>query len=274
MVSGNGLGQNYDISIAQAPVNLASAASTGKRISMVGANSVDVVFLKGAGAATANEQQTINLGAASAGTITITFAGQTTGSIAFNAIAGTVQTALEALSNVDPGDITVSGGPLPATVTLTFAGQYAGVNVAQVTATPTGLTGGTVTIATTVPGGSEDPVLTLKSHTASTGGSSTSLPVITEYFLKRETTLDGDETWTKVTQAAAATISDPGGSGTSAEEQQLVVFNVRADQIPAADNWLSVDIGDVGATAQLGLAFYVIHIQDKGDPVDFPAPLR
>lgn len=99
------------------------------------------------------EVQTINLGAATAGTITITFDGQTTGSIAFNATAATVQTALEALSNLDPGDIFVTGGPLPGTITLTFAGKYLGVNVPQVTVTPTGLTGGTVTVNTTVQGG-------------------------------------------------------------------------------------------------------------------------
>ena len=101
-----------------------------------------------------NEVQTINLGAASAGTITITFDGETTAAIAFNANAAAVQAALEALSNVNAGDIVVTGGPLPGTVTLTFSGtQYAGTNVPQVTVTPTGLTGGTVTVATTTEGG-------------------------------------------------------------------------------------------------------------------------
>lgn len=101
-----------------------------------------------------NEVQTVNLGAATAGTVTIGFDGETTGAIAFNATAADVQTALEAMSNVGPGDITVSGGPLPGTITLTFGGRYAGVNVPQVTVTPTGLTGGTVTVATTTQGGS------------------------------------------------------------------------------------------------------------------------
>ncbi|MFF4547251.1 phage tail protein [Streptomyces sp. NPDC001406] len=99
------------------------------------------------------EQQTINLGAATAGTITITFDGQTTASIAFNATAATVQAALEALPNIGVGNIFVTGGPLPGTITLTFAGKFLGVNVSQVTVTPTGLTGGTVTVNTTVQGG-------------------------------------------------------------------------------------------------------------------------
>lgn len=99
-----------------------------------------------------SEVQTINLGSATAGTITIGFEGETTGAIAFDATAATVQAALEALSNVEPGEITVTGGPLPGTITLTFGGRYAGRDLAQVTVTPTGLTGGTVTVATTTQG--------------------------------------------------------------------------------------------------------------------------
>lgn len=101
-----------------------------------------------------NEVQTIDLGAATAGSITITFDGETTGAIAFNASAAAVQTELENLSNINPGDVVVTGGPLPGTITLTFGGQYAGVNVPEVTVTPTGLTGGTVTVTTTTQGGS------------------------------------------------------------------------------------------------------------------------
>lgn len=102
------------------------------------------------------EVQTIDLGAATAGTITITFDGQTTGSIAYNADAATAQAALEALSGIDPGDVTVSGGPLPGTITLSFAGQYLGTDVPEVTVTPTGLTGGTVTVSTTTQGSTDN----------------------------------------------------------------------------------------------------------------------
>lgn len=102
---------------------------------------------------TADEVQTLTLGAASAGTITITFDGKTTTAIAYNATAAAVQAALEALSNIAVGDVTVTGGPLPALITLTFGGVYADVNVPAITVTPTGLTGGTATVATTTSGG-------------------------------------------------------------------------------------------------------------------------
>lgn len=39
------------------------------------------------------------------GTFTLTAGGQTTGNIAYNASAATVQSALEALSNIDPGEV-------------------------------------------------------------------------------------------------------------------------------------------------------------------------
>ncbi|MEW1565842.1 hypothetical protein AB0454_22985 [Streptomyces sp. NPDC093509] len=102
-----------------------------------------------------NEVQTATItGGPTGGTFTLTFSGQTTTALAYNATAAAVQTALEALSNVNPGDIKVTGnagGPY----TLTFGGQYLGDNVASATATAS-FTGGTspgVTMATTTAGG-------------------------------------------------------------------------------------------------------------------------
>jgi hypothetical protein len=103
----------------------------------------------------ANEVQTVNLGAASAGTVTITFQGSTTAPIAFDATVAQVQAALDALPNIGPGDVTVTGGPWPATdLTLTFSGQYAGVNVSPITVDGAGATGETITIASPTAGGS------------------------------------------------------------------------------------------------------------------------
>jgi hypothetical protein len=98
-----------------------------------------------------DEQQTVTLtGTATGGTFTLTFNGQTTGAIAWNATASTLQTALVALSNIDPADVTVTGsagGPW----TVTFTGQYAGVNVPNMTATSslTGSSGQSLTVTNT-----------------------------------------------------------------------------------------------------------------------------
>lgn len=106
-------------------------------------------------AAVTNEVQTLTVtGGPTGGTFTITWSGQTTAAIAYSATAAVVQTALEALSNIAPGDVTVTGaagGPW----TLTWGGAQLGENVAAPTTTET-FTGGTspdITIATTTAGG-------------------------------------------------------------------------------------------------------------------------
>lgn len=109
-------------------------------------------------AGSASEGQTVTItGTPTGGTFTLTFSGQTTGAIAYNATAATVKTALEALSNLDVGEVTVTGGPGPGTpYVVTFGGTHTGEDVAQMTASATGLTGGTtpaVTVTTTTAGG-------------------------------------------------------------------------------------------------------------------------
>lgn len=108
-------------------------------------------------AAGVDEVQTVTItGTPTGGTYTLTFSGQTTSPIAYNATASAVQAALEALSNISAGDVVCAGGPHPGTpVTVTFGGNYDGSNVPQMTATGS-FTGGTspaVTVTTTTPGG-------------------------------------------------------------------------------------------------------------------------
>lgn len=105
-----------------------------------------------------DEVQTVTVtGTPTGGTYTLTFSGQTTAGIAFNAAASAVQSALEALSNIAPGDVVCAGGPHPGTpITVTFGGAYDGTDVPQMTTSAAGLTGGTspaVTVSTTTPGG-------------------------------------------------------------------------------------------------------------------------
>lgn len=104
--------------------------------------------------AVSSEVQSVGVVGATAGSFTLSFDGETTAAIAWNANAAAVQAALNALSNVDAGDIVVTGGPANTTAfTLTFGGQYAGENVAQTTVDGAGLTGGAVTNTTTTDGG-------------------------------------------------------------------------------------------------------------------------
>jgi len=107
--------------------------------------------------ASTNEVQTLTItGTPTGGTFTISYDGQTTATIAYNANAAAVQSALEALSNIEVGDVTCGGGALPGTpVTITFTGNLAGRNVSLMTADGAGLTGGstpTAAIALTTAG--------------------------------------------------------------------------------------------------------------------------
>ncbi|TWT30722.1 autotransporter outer membrane beta-barrel domain-containing protein [Blastopirellula retiformator] len=94
-----------------------------------------------------NEKQTVTLPAGvTGGTFTLTFDSQETGNIAYNASAATVQTALEALSNIDSGDVEVSGaagGPW----TIEFKATYVNTDVPLLLMDSSSLTAGTVSIA-------------------------------------------------------------------------------------------------------------------------------
>ena len=89
-----------------------------------------------------NERQTVRTLNATGGTFTLTFDGQTTAPIPFNATAAQTQAALEGLGNIEPSDVVVTGNPLnTANQTVRFGGQYTQVNLAQMTSDASGLTG-------------------------------------------------------------------------------------------------------------------------------------
>jgi len=103
-----------------------------------------------------NEVQTITIsGTPDGGTFTLTFYGQTTSAIAYNASAATVEATLEALSTIGTDNVACAGGALPGSaVTVTFQGDLAARNVPLLTSSNS-LTGGTdpaISIAKTTPG--------------------------------------------------------------------------------------------------------------------------
>lgn len=117
-----------------------------------------------------DEVQTVTItGSPTGGNFTLTFSGQTTGNIAYNATATQVQTALAALSTVGAGNVEVAGsagGPW----TVTFKGDLAFLNVAQMTSNSAGLTGGstpTAGVATTTGGAAPAAGVELVAPTAS-----------------------------------------------------------------------------------------------------------
>jgi hypothetical protein len=106
----------------------------------------------------ANEVESIRVNA-TGGTFTITYAGNTTAPIAYNASAAEVQAALELLPGIAPGDITVVGGPGGEhPYTLLFGGKLAETSIQPVTTDRSGLTGGKMLASVVVlrPGGQFD----------------------------------------------------------------------------------------------------------------------
>jgi len=99
-----------------------------------------------------------------------------------------------------------------------------------------------------------DPVITVQEHDAATSGNSATLAVIDEYYYKAETVLDGDETWTRATQAAAGTAS----VATWAEVELLAVVEVEAGSLSAGFEWVSFNIAATVANAQLVSGFYIM----------------
>jgi len=92
-----------------------------------------------------DEVQTISItGSPDGGTFTLTFNGETTSTLDFDASAAEIQSALEALSTVGAGNVACVGGDLPDNaVTVTFQNSLAGTDVALISIDDSGLTGGT-----------------------------------------------------------------------------------------------------------------------------------
>jgi hypothetical protein len=106
-------------------------------------------IIKVTGAETSEVQTLTITGTPTGGTFRLSFRGQTTEPIAYNAAASAVQAALEALTTVSTGNVVAAGGALPgAAVTLTFGGALANFDVPMVQVTSAALTGGSTPAAT------------------------------------------------------------------------------------------------------------------------------
>lgn len=100
-----------------------------------------VTVLKGKG----SEVQTLTFSAVpTSGSFTLTFDGQKTGAIQWDQGAAEVEAALEALADLNEGDVTVTGSYTAGSFTITFADTLG--NVSELVAGDNTLDGGTTTI--------------------------------------------------------------------------------------------------------------------------------
>ena len=108
--------------------------------------------------------QTLTVGAVSAGTFTLTFEGRTTPAISWANVNATlvnnIDTALETLASIGTNGVAVVAGTITAgangTITVTFGGNRSKQPVPVMTTNSSGLTGGTITVATTTAGVAAD----------------------------------------------------------------------------------------------------------------------
>lgn len=117
--------------------------------SMIGQKVTDDVY------PSTNETQTvIKSGDVTSGHFHLTFGGQKSGEIQYNATAADVQTALRALSTIGSTGCRCTGGPLPSTgVVVEFTGPLAQTDVATLTVDNTAIAGGgTIAVSETVKG--------------------------------------------------------------------------------------------------------------------------
>jgi hypothetical protein len=137
------------------PAPVASGVMSGGAVTFSGLEPTTAYLLEGV----VDELQSVKVDA-TAGQFKLTFEGQQTGNIKFNATALEVEEALVALSNVAEGDVKVEGGPGNSggttPYTVKFLKAWSGTNVAAMTGanggTPLSGGGAAVTISTTTQG--------------------------------------------------------------------------------------------------------------------------
>jgi len=129
----------------------------------------DVPLISGVGGH--NEKQTIAIDDASTGgTFTLTFGGQTTGGIAYNADAAAVQAALVLLSSIGDNNVAVTGGPGPASDwVVEFKNALGGANQAILIGDGSLLTGGSTTVTITETEAGEAKTIAVVETTAAGG---------------------------------------------------------------------------------------------------------
>lgn len=124
-----------------------------------------------------------------------------------------------------------------------------------------------------VVGGADTLELDWQQHTAYTGGTSADLDStgvstsrgLTEYYIKAEAALDGDETWVRVTHSESSEQSISGA--TYGAMQKIVVSTIEASQLGEGYTHVSVNGAITTSTSQLACGLYVTHgLRYRGRP--------
>lgn len=120
--------------------------------------------------------------------------------------------------------------------------------------------------------GTEDVTFTLKEHNAASSGTTQNLAIITTAWVKSATTLAGTESWTKITQNAAATITLAGA--TYAAKQVLFALQVNTKDLDDGFEYVSLSVGDPGTVSRLGVGLTLLtDLSVRRDPANMAPTL-
>ncbi len=105
---------------------------------VTGDHTGDGVSTLSAGSDSVNELQQISINNATGGSFTLSFDGETTGPLAYNATADNIRAALQSLTAINSGDVSVTGS-IGGPWTVEFTGSLAGTDVAALQINTEGL---------------------------------------------------------------------------------------------------------------------------------------
>ncbi len=102
---------------------------------------------------------------------------------------------------------------------------------------------------------SEDPTLTFEQATSITPSSAKALTAVTTIYTKQGT-LTSVGTWTKTTQAAAATYSNT----TASENEAIWVITIKAEDLDVDNGFdcMRVTVADAGSVNQIAAMLYIL----------------
>lgn len=100
--------------------------------------------------------------------------------------------------------------------------------------------------------GTDTVTLTLREHTANTGGTSANLAAIGDvYYKSTAAALTGTEAWSALDNTSSglpqATLALANGGVVPAANMAIVTFSLEADSLDAGFAWVSIDIADPGS---------------------------
>lgn len=169
--------------------------------------------------------------------------------------------------------MTTYAGPLGKDLDISPGAMPQSFNGSGITGKPISLQnceGVLVVIAKAASGGTTDDFTIDLQEVNGAGGTPRDLDIITDYWVKSETALDGDEAWVKTTQSAASEITAIAGTS---EVEMLVAFAVRASDLSSGYTHIAVNVPDFGNTdTQYGCVLYFPYgLKVQRTPVNMPS---